>query len=154
MTQSHERVQEIISELLQYFEAEVKRYEFLKETDPISANALWKGPLGTLVTPVPTVRIMVRPRIQCDITFSSGLGVENTKLIHHLFSLQPEAFKLYHFARLWIHIEEFHFKRYVVALMVLFYLQSKNLMPSVIQLQEDVEEKFIAGKISFAQFWS
>lgn len=84
-------------------------------------------------------------RLQCDITFSSGLGVENTLLIHQMFSLQPEAFKLYHFVRIWIHIDEFCFKRYMVALLVLFYMQNHGLMPSLVDMQKDVAEKFIDG---------
>lgn len=109
-----------------------------------SPDSLWREPLRTLKIPVPTLRV-THKRLQCDITFSNGLGVENTRLLHHMFSLQPEAFKLYHFVRIWIHIDEFAFKRYMVALLVVFYLQNKNLMPSVLKMQEDTGEKFIAG---------
>lgn len=63
-----------------------------------------------------------------------------------MFLLQPEAFKLYHFVRIWIHIDEFAFKRYMVALLVIFYMQKKNLLPALVDLQKDIEEKWIAGK--------
>lgn len=130
----------------QYLESEVAKNEMLRFGEP---SKYWKGPIKTLVTPVPTLRVNARPgNLQCDITFSNGLGVENTKLIRYMFALQPEAFKLYHFARIWIHIDEFNFKRYMVALLVIFYLQTRNLMPSVASLQDDIAENFIGG-----EFW-
>jgi DNA polymerase sigma len=136
-----------VKQLQEYF-----NLEFAKNAaeNPFgSSSGLWKKPCNTLKTPVPTLRVNLTSKsrtLQCDLTFSSGLGVENTKLIHHLFDLQPEAFGLYHFVRIWIHIDEFSFKRYMVGLLVIFYLQSKNLLPSVVQLQEDVPEKFIDGE--------
>lgn len=137
-TQSPEKVEEMMNMLKKYFKSEVQ-----------FADSIWLGPISTLKTPVPTLRVLhTRGRLQFDITFSSGIGVENTNLVHHMFSLQPEAYKLYHFVRIWIHIDEFSFKRYMVGLLVLFYLQNKNLMPSVVQMQEDVKEKFIEGKLS------
>lgn len=67
----------------------------------------FKGPIRTLQTPVRTLRVTRLPdMLQCDITFTSGLPVENTQLVRKMFSLQPEAFKLYHFVRIWIHIGE------------------------------------------------
>lgn len=131
---------------MEYFTLELKKNKQNKHDPNIAPSILWKEPLKTLKTPVPTLRICSRiQNIQCDITFSSGLGVENTKLMYHLFNLQPEAHKLYHFARIWIHIDEFSFKRYVVALLVVFFLQTRNLMPSVLKLQEDEPETFIDG---------
>lgn len=135
----------MIEELSEYFESEIEKNEMYKLEKDLQSS-IWKAPLIFLKTPVPSLRMTYRPgKIQCDMTFSSGLGVENTKLIHHLFSLQPESFALYHFVRIWIHIDEFSFKRYMVALMVIFFLQNKKLMPTVVQLQEDVPETFIAG---------
>lgn len=123
-----------------------KLLEYLK-TEVEFQDSKWIGRVSTLRTPVPTVRVfLAKSFLQCDITFSSGLGVEATNLIYHMFCLQPEAFKLYHFVRIWIHIDEFSFKRYMVALLVIFFLQNKKLMPSVVQMQEDVPEKFIEGE--------
>lgn len=133
----------MIEELSEYFESEIDKDETDK-LEPDWKPIFWRAPLVILKTPVPTLR-MNYGKIQCDITFSSGLGVENTKLVHHMFSLQPESLALYHFVRIWIHIDEFSFKRYMVALMVLFFLQNKKLMPTVVELQEDVPETFIAG---------
>jgi len=137
-TQSHEKVDEMKEKLLEYFESELK-----------SELSIWISPLTILKTPVPTVRvhhvISRHIALQCDITFDSGIGVENTNLVHHMFSLQPEAFRLYHFVRIWIHIDEFSFKRYMVAQLVIFFLQQKNLLPSVVKMQEDVPETFIKG---------
>lgn len=147
--QSIEKVEEMMNKLWEYFESEAGDGSWSKvESD----RTKWDLPLSELKTPVPTVRIhhVVNRQItlQCDITFDSGIGVENTNLIHHMFSLQPEAFKLYHFVRIWIHIDEFSFKRYMVAQLVIFYLQQKKLLPSVVEMQEDVPETFIKGKFS------
>jgi hypothetical protein len=106
----------------------------------------WREPMKRLKTPTTTLRVNMK-KLQLDITFDSGLGVENTKLVHRLFSMQPEAFKLYHFVRIWIHIDEFAFKRYMVALLVIFYMQQKKLLPSVVDLQKDVDEKWISGRV-------
>jgi len=137
-SQSIEKVDEMMETLWKYFESEVEL-----------GGAIWDGPISDLKTPVPAIRIhhvvSRRNNLQCDITFDSGIGVENTKLVHHMFSLQPEAFKLYHFVRIWIHIDEFSFKRYMVAQLVIFYLQQKKLLPSVVEMQEDVPETFIKG---------
>lgn len=158
MTQTPENVEKLIQEFIIYFETVIEKDNRFKQiaknpllvnafnVDSIEQSQLWMGPLVRLKTPVPTVRINLKhPNLQCDITFTSGLGVENSKLIHHMFNLQPEAFKLYHFVRIWIHIDEFSFKRYMVALLVIFYLQNNNLMPSVVQMQKDAKEKFIDG---------
>lgn len=139
-------------ELREYFESMIKEYNnAVIDAKPLGQTVepiLWKGPISSLKTPVPMLRVIYTPgALQCDIAFSSGLGVENTKLVHHLFSLQPEAFAFYHFVRIWIHIDEFSFKRYMVAIMVIFYLQNKKFLPSVVQLQEDVPETFIEGSL-------
>jgi hypothetical protein len=150
-TQTSENVKLLMEQLEEYFKNEFKN-------SSKSSSGLWKklrmnskneGIYNILYTPVPTLRVKFElngRKVLCDLTFSNGLGVENSKIMNHLFELQPEAFKLYHFVRIWIHIDVFNFKRYVVALMVIFYLQTKNLMPSVVELQKDVPEKFIDGE--------
>lgn len=46
-----------------------------------------------------------------DIVLTNGSGVENTKLMHYIFGLQPEALSLYHFVRVYIHFGHVNFKR-------------------------------------------
>ncbi|CRL06355.1 CLUMA_CG018877, isoform A [Clunio marinus] len=152
-TQKPEKIEKLMEEVQQYFKSELEKNKISEKQkdknklsvkqEEIMPSELWTKPLNLLKTPVPTVRVTLRKNLQFDLTFSSGLGVENTKLIHHMFSLQPEAFKIYHFARIWIHIEEFRFKRYVVALLVLFFLQKHKFMPSVVMMQENVEKNCI-----------
>lgn len=141
-------VEKIIRQLQEYFKVEFLKPRKIDPEDPnqILPLRIWNEPMRRLKTPTLTLRVFLR-KLQCDITFDSGLGVENTKLVHHLFSMQPEAFKLYHFVRIWIHIDEFAFKRYMVAILVIFYMQQKNLLPSVVDLQKNAEEKWIAGKL-------
>lgn len=151
MTQSPQKVEILIEELIKYFKSEIDKnkrnpFEQLEPEMTVNGSKFWHEPVRRLNTPVPLVRInLKRGKLQCDITFSSGLGVENSNLVHHLFSLQPQAFHFYHFVRIWIHIDEFCFKRYMVAILVVFYMQNIKLMPSVIQMQDDVKEKFIEG---------
>lgn len=76
---------------------------------------------------------------------TNGSGVENTKLIRYMFSLQPEAFKLYHFVRVNIHFGNLAFRRYMVTILVMFYLQVKNLMPSIEDVQAGLAVKTIGG---------
>lgn len=147
-----------MNKLIEYFNSVIVKNAIIKQdnTSDKADLSMWNAPLKMLKTPVPTLRMNYK-KIQCDMTFNSGLGVENSKLVYYMFSLQPEAFALYHFVRIWIHIDEFSFKRYMVALMVLFFLQNKKLMPTVEQLQEDVPETFIEGSIfkdseSFSRF--
>lgn len=151
-TQSPEEVKKIAEKLHEFFRYETKTNENNKMLNPVQflldfeEHKLWMGPITGLKTPVTMLRAYLG-ELQCDITFDCGLGVENTKLIHRMFSLQPEAFKLYHFVRIWIHIDAFAFKRYMVGLMVLFYLQQKNFLPSVVEMQKNVGETWIKGEI-------
>lgn len=141
-----------MEKLEEFFWSELAVNESVKKLKMIgcvpdgSNKNLWLGPMKRLKTPVTTLRVNI-DKIQCDITFDCGLGVENSKLVHRMFSLQPEAFKLYHFVRIWIHIDEFAFKRYMVGLLVIFYLQQKNLLPSVVEMQKDVGETWIKGEL-------
>lgn len=74
-------------------------------------------------------------QLNCEISFTSGLNVLNTRLIAFLFKMQPEAIKFYHFVRIWIHICGLSFERYMVCNLVIFYLQQKKLMPAFKTMQ-------------------
>lgn len=90
---------------------------------------------------------MLIPWLAGDISFTNGISTCNSNLLAHLFDIQPEAVKLFHFVREWMKSQGFDcLKGYTVTLLVLFFLQQKNLMPSVEQVQQDIEVILIAGK--------
>lgn len=88
-----------------------------------------------------------------DITITNGSGVENTKLFRYMYKMQPEALKMYHFVRLYIHFGKLNFKRYMVSMLVTFYLQSCNLMPSIKDIQSRTPKKVIGGKTCCYYFY-
>jgi hypothetical protein len=80
-----------------------------------------------------------------------GLSTFNSKLLAHLFAIQPEAVKLFHFVREWMKTQEFFvLKGYSVTLLVLFYLQQQGLMPSVRDVQRNVKVTKLGGEKTFA----
>lgn len=82
-----------------------------------------------------------------DINIVNGLSTENSKLVGHLFKIQPEAVLLYHYIRQWTKLQGLDFlKGYTITLLLIFYLQKKNLMPSVESVQAGVPKKIISGQ--------
>lgn len=74
----------------------------------------------------------------------NAFGPANTKLMAHLFEIQPEAVSLLHFVRQWLISQGFnHFQGYLVTLLVIFYFQSKSLMPTGAAVKRDVLPKII-----------
>ena len=64
-----------------------------------------------------------------------------------MYRIQPEALKVYHCVRLVvIHFGNLSFKRYMVSMLVTFYLQSCDLMPSIKDVQSSMDEKLIGGR--------
>lgn len=99
---------------------------------------------------VPFVRAFFKPdNISVDVTFSSGLAVENTLLLEHLFIIQPEAAKFCLFVKTWLKINQVSFKNYNAVLLAIFYLQQENFLPTIQEVQEYLPEIFIDGKLSF-----
>jgi hypothetical protein len=77
---------------------------------------------------------------------SNGLAASTSKLLAHLFAIQPEAVSLFHFIKSWMKIQEFnHFQTYTITLLIVFYLQSLNLLPSVEAVQNGIENKEIVS---------
>lgn len=77
---------------------------------------------------------------------TNGLRVANSKLLAHLFGIQPEAVSLFHFIKLWMAAQRFNgLKGYTLCLLVLFYLQTENLMPSIEKLQIGLTKVLIDG---------
>jgi hypothetical protein len=84
-----------------------------------------------------------------DISFTNGLSTSNSKLLAHLFDIQPEAVKFIHFIYEWMQSQRLYgVKRYTCVLLVLFFLQNENLMPPIKTVQQTLDKKICGGKKS------
>ncbi|XP_057329965.1 uncharacterized protein LOC130670566 [Microplitis mediator] len=88
---------------------------------------------------VPIIKLVHRPTgIDCDLSFSSGLTTENTKLIKMYVDKYPTCRKLILFIKDWINIcnlsGEDGISSYAIAWMVIYYLQTRFIVPSVADL--------------------
>ena len=114
--------------------------------------------LGTVTeTRVPLITAIFKPlQITCDITFTNGLGVQNTMMLAHLFEIQPEAAKLCLVVKEYLKIHCVELKNYVVVLLCIFFLQNQNYLPSIQRVQATCRLKpvKIAGKLKSSFFTS
>lgn len=93
---------------------------------------------------VPFINARYKPwDTKCDITFSSGLGRQNSVLLGHLFSIQPEAAKFCIFVKKWLKANKVLIKNYTVVLLCLFYLQKVNYLPSIERVQRYITKEVI-----------
>ena len=82
---------------------------------------------------------------------TNGFDVLNSLMLCHLFEIQPEAIKLFHFLKSLLPLcEELKsadkvFSGYLLQLLVIFYLQSEKLLPSAKTIQENTTKEFIDG---------
>lgn len=78
---------------------------------------------------------------------TNGLSTRHSKLLAHLFVLQPEAVSLFHFVKEWQKVQGFdNFQGYTMTLLVVFYLQTLKLLPPVGIVQRNVPKVVIASK--------
>jgi len=119
---------------------------FRKLAAAISQSDSWKIKKRLLKTDVPII-IMAHKmiHIDCDVNILNGFSVENTKLVGYLFRIQPRAVSIYHFIRKWMSINGFELKGYTVTLLLLFYLQANDLMPSIHDVQLNLPKRIISG---------
>lgn len=96
---------------------------------------------------VPCIKVTHRQtKIKCDISMTNGMAVHNSELLGHLFEIQPEAIAFYHFIKRWLRLFNIRFKGFTLTLLVLFFLQRMNYMPSIRRVQRNVPEEKIDGK--------
>ncbi|XP_052741981.1 terminal uridylyltransferase Tailor isoform X2 [Bicyclus anynana] len=94
---------------------------------------------------VPIVQFYHIPtQVNCDINFSCPAGVENSKLIRYLLDCDKRALHLAIFVKYWSKIHHFTgtnlMTSYCLTILVIFFLQHYNMLPSVKYLQENIEE--------------
>ncbi|XP_050344429.1 terminal uridylyltransferase Tailor-like isoform X2 [Nymphalis io] len=89
---------------------------------------------------VPIVKFYHVPTARCcDLNFSSSAGVRNSQLISYLLNLDKRILPLSILIKYWSKIQNLTgvhlIPSYCLMLMVIFYLQQKNILPSIINLQ-------------------
>lgn len=87
-------------------------------------------------TKVPIIRLRHRQTgLQCDISFSNGLSVENTKLIKSINEACPSCRKLILFVKKWLSCCSLPgincITNYALTWLVIFYLQIQKFLPSI-----------------------
>lgn len=82
--------------------------------------------------------------------FSDGLGVVTTRLTAYLLNLQPQqqGLKLYHAVRMWLRIVGVELKLFQIQILVIFFLQQQDFLPSIEQVQKGVKRRSIGSKFS------
>lgn len=94
----------------------------------------------------PILRVYCKQeKIDCDLSFSNGLSSRNTTLIGYFINLQPVCKKLCAFVKFWASKLQAGLNSYLISLMVIFYLQQEQLLPSVEALQKLCEPLLIDG---------
>lgn len=78
----------------------------------------------------------------------NGLGVRSSELVEHLFYIQTKSRRFFHFIRMWLEGNGIRMKTYTLAMLVIFYLQQHNFMPSTYRVQKNLEEEYIDGMLS------
>lgn len=82
-----------------------------------------------------------------DITTKNGLGVANSEILAHLFDIQPHAASLYLSVRAWIRSQGLaDLKGYTICLLVLYFLQRVDMMPTIEVVQEGLSHRMIDSK--------
>jgi len=71
-----------------------------------------------------------------DIIASDESTISYCRMLGSMFRMQPQSISFYHFIRTWLIDYGIHFKGFTVKMLVMFFLQSRNLMPSIEKFQE------------------
>ncbi|KFB37112.1 AGAP003771-PA-like protein [Anopheles sinensis] len=112
---------------------------FLDESD-------WLVDEACINARVPVLRVRYREYdVKCDLTFSNGLAHQNSMWLAYMFDLQPNSRWLVCYLKKWN--PESCLNTYTISLLVIFFFQCRNQLPSVHMLQQDVNTvgKFIDG---------
>lgn len=92
---------------------------------------------------VPIVKFLHIPtNRQCDVNFKSPAGVQNSKLIAFLLDWDQRALPLAVLIKYWSKVHAFsgtnRLANYALNLLIVFYLQQKDILPSIYVLQKDI----------------
>ena len=90
------------------------------------------------------IRAFYKPdMISVDISFENGIAVETTDLLSHLFDIQPEAAKFILLIKKWLKMYNVGMKNYNLVLLVVFFLQQHDYLPSIETVQENTAHSVV-----------
>uniref|UniRef100_A0A2A4K011 Uncharacterized protein n=1 Tax=Heliothis virescens TaxID=7102 RepID=A0A2A4K011_HELVI len=99
---------------------------------------------------VPIVKFFHVPtQFHCDVNFKSPAGVYNSKLLAFLLHMDERVLPLTILIKYWSKIHKFTgtnlLGNYALTMMVVFYLQLMNILPSVYELQRHIPPYYVDG---------
>lgn len=97
---------------------------------------------------VPIVKFFHVPtKRECDLSFTSPAGVYNSELIGFMFTLDPRVLPLAIIIKYWSKVHNLTgtnlFSNYSLLMLIMFYLQEVNVLPSVEWMQENAEPRYV-----------
>lgn len=91
----------------------------------------------------------IRSGFFIDVTFNYFDGVRSTELIKYLIHLDERVFDLVMIVKHWAKVHKLTRDRilsnFAMTLLVIFYLQQRDILPSIATLQSDAEPIFLEG---------
>ena len=137
--------------------AEVNRSDQQDRTR-LMANILRREYRFRSATPIVNARIPIvkiqdrKTGIHCDVNCSCGMGVKNSQFLKFCRLYDERVDQLVSFVKLFAIKYDLigrgpgdHLNSYTVVLMVLFFLQRQNILPSVEVLQSNIDEDLCCG---------
>ncbi|XP_036334712.1 terminal uridylyltransferase Tailor-like [Rhagoletis pomonella] len=97
---------------------------------------------------VPILRMTnTRTNIECDVGFSNSISYCNTQMLEYIYQQQPIARRLCIFMKKWLERTRLnrHITTYCMSLMVIYYLQINNFLPSIETLQKNMLANVLVG---------
>ncbi|CAH0560829.1 unnamed protein product [Brassicogethes aeneus] len=115
--------------------------KFVKEAEKIfrKSNKIFKKIQCVPTARTPIIKLFhVATELDCDISFRHGLSVENTKFLRFCMLAQPISQTLTLILKQWSCLSGFNdnISTYALAMMVMFFLQTKKMLPSVAKIRE------------------
>ena len=119
--------------------------------DILRRNERFRSATAITNAKIPIVKIKDRRTgIRCDVNTSSEKGVRNSEFLHFCKNYDKRVDQLVKIVKYFSLRHEIissgvgsHFNSYTVVIMVIFFLQTKDILPSVGSLQEAVPEDIV-----------
>ncbi|CAH3974890.1 poly(A) RNA polymerase cid11-like [Pieris brassicae] len=125
---------------------DMPRADFVIEARKIlQRNRKFQNIFAITKAKVPIVQFTYVPtNTHCDVSFSTRAAVKNSKLLEYLILSDERILTLMVLVKYWSKIQCFTgmnlMSSYSLTLLFLFYLQQKNILPSIRSLQQNVTE--------------
>ena len=121
-----------------------------KYTETFKENIEWKtflmGSIGDSYTSIKVHHISTK--LDCTITFASGVCVEYSQLLKHMYSMVPNARKFNYFVHYCLqeHNGFALLQKDIWNLLIIFYLQACKFLPPIKTIQSLASIPFVGGK--------